>query len=199
MTKQRLAYIQIALEATIPLAGFFAWDWSLYFILLFYIIDLLAGEMTMHLKSRQIANYQEGKSRKEWFVQGAIGMLLFLAVLAGIHTMMKLYHPEINFAKEIHAFWTYEEMGIPQGYVLTPLVFLLSFQQYSFEFMLPARYRTMEIKSLWKPHFLALGLMCAGCLLALLLNAVVKVPEIVYVLAIVCAGAGFSLWKMRQR
>lgn len=195
MTKQRLAYVQIAMEAVIPLAGFFAWDWSLYFILLFYILDLLASEMTMHLKSRQIAKHHGGTNSKEWMMYGVGGFLLLAAVLAGIHVMMFMYHPEIQFILEISAFWEYEEMGIQQGYLLMPLVFLLSFQQYRFEFMLPARYRQIDIKTLWKPHYLALGIMLAGCALAILLNALVALPEIAYVLAIVV----FSLLKMRQR
>lgn len=199
MTKQRLAYIQIALEATIPLAGFFAWNWSLYFILLFYIIDLLAGELSMHLKSRQIAKYHGGKSVNEWVGYGALGFVLLISLLTGIHLMIALYHPGIDFGKEISAFWSYEEMGIQQGYLLTPLVFLMSFQQYRFEFMLPARYRTTEMKALWKPHYLAFVLMLTGCILALLLNLIVQLPELAYVLAIVAASAAFSLWKLRQR
>jgi predicted histidine transporter YuiF (NhaC family) len=197
MTKQRLAYIQVALEAAIPLAGFFAWNWSLYFILLFYIIDLLAGEITMHLKARAIAKYQG--TGKEWLRYALIGTGLFIVVLIGIHVMIALYHPDIQFFKELAAFWTYEEMGMQQGYLLTPLVFLLSFQQFRFEFMLPARYRTTDMKSLWQSHFLAMILMVIGCALAILLTFAIMVPEAVYVLAIVVGSAAFSLWKLRQR
>lgn len=199
MTKQRLAYIQIVLEATIPLAGFFAWNWSLYFIILFYILDLMAGEFTMHLKSRQIVKFQGGLSGRQWIVNGGIGLVLFVVLLSGIHLMFAMYNHGIDFSKEISAFWNYEEMGIQQGYLLTPLVFLLSFQQYRFDFMLPARYRNTDIKSLWRPHYLALGLMLGGCILALLINLFVSLPEMVYVLSIVVAAALFSLWKINQR
>ena len=41
MKKKTLLFIQIIGELAIPLIGFFFWNWSLYFILLFYMIENL--------------------------------------------------------------------------------------------------------------------------------------------------------------
>ena len=56
--------IQVAADAAIPLMGFFLWDWSLYFILLFYLLDLLASEIIAHLSARKIREYNGQKKRE---------------------------------------------------------------------------------------------------------------------------------------
>ena len=51
-------YIQILGDAVIPLLGFFVWNWNIYFILLFYLLDLLVKEVVIHFKSNRIVKFK---------------------------------------------------------------------------------------------------------------------------------------------
>lgn len=191
---KRMRYMQLALEAAIPLLGFFVWNWSLYFILLFYFLDLFASEFVMHLKARQVFLYQGKNEQKEWLSGAGLSFGLLIFVVLAAHAAVYHMHPGINFAHEIAAFWNYEEMGVPQGYLLAPLLLLMSFQQFRFEFMMPARYRTVTMKALWKPHYRALLFVSISALLAVAVSMVPGIPEVVYVLAIVLGASAYSLF-----
>lgn len=190
---KRMRYIQLALEAAIPVLGFFVWNWSLYFILLFYFLDLFASEIVMHLKARQVVLHQGKTQQKAWLSGAVMSSALLVFVILAAHAAVYHMHPEINFVHEIAAFWNYEEMGIPQGYMLAPLLLLMSFQQFRFEFMMPARYRTTTMKALWKPHYRALLLVALGALFAVGLSMVPGIPEVVYVSSIVAGASAYSL------
>ena len=118
--------IQLFGDALIPLLGFFWWGWSLYFIILFYLIDYLSNEIFRHIKSRKIVTYQKVKNSK-WLYKGLISATLLLGSYVLIHFAMRTIHPDINFTKEIVKFWTYKDLGIEQGYILLPLIDLPPF------------------------------------------------------------------------
>ena len=61
--------------------------------------------------------------------------ILFVFGLFVIHTAMFFIAPGIQFCTEVYDFINYEEMGIKQGYILIPLVLLLSYQQYKMTFL----------------------------------------------------------------
>src|SRR3989338_2668740 len=175
---KRMRYIQLALEASIPVLGFFAWNWSLYFILLFYFLDMFASEFVMHLKARQVVLHQGKNQQKEWLLGTGVSVGLLTFVILAAHAAVFHMHPNIDFAHEMAAFWNYEEMGIPQVYLLAPLVFLMSFQQFRMEFMMPARYRTLTMKALWKPHNRTLMFISLGALVALASSFLPGIPEV---------------------
>lgn len=196
---KRVLYIQLILEAALPILGFFMWNWSLYFILLFYFFDLLSNELTVQLKSHQINKYQGGKHQKEWVIRAimSIGILSLSFLL--IHVGMRLLHPEIDFMKEAIAFWTYEELGVQQGYLFLPLVFYMSYQEYKMQFLFPARYRTTTMKVLWRNHYYNRLMLLIGSVVACAVLFFTPLPEIVIVLLIIAAVAGISVWKINQR
>ena len=179
-------------DALIPLLGFFIWDWSLYFILLFYFLDLLAREVITHVKTRKIYEVQQLKNKQKWIRNGTLSALLLIVVVGIIHVAMLFISRGINFPSEIRSFWVYEEMGIQQGYILIPIVAYAAYMQFKMQFMLTGKPRTVLLDSLWKQHIFSLILIGAGACLALLISLIVPLPEIVYVLAIVAGAAGFS-------
>ncbi|MDX2359506.1 MAG: hypothetical protein QNK23_01780 [Crocinitomicaceae bacterium] len=190
--QQKFKYIQLGLEAIIPLSGFFFWDWSLYFILLFYFIDILVGEVIAHLKSGQVAAHHGGSTDKlEWIRKGLISGVVLLIGIAIIHIAMMFIAQGINFQEEIVAFWTYKEMGVQQGFLLVPLVAFAGYQQYKMEFLMPAKYRTTTITAVWKPHTQALLIILAFAGLCAGLVHMVQIPEVVYVLGIVIVSFGY--------
>lgn len=179
-------------DALIPLLGFFVWDWSLYFILLFYFLDLLAREFITHLKTRKIYEDQHLSNKQKWIRNGVLSALLLIVVVGIIHVAMLFISPGIHFPSELYHFWTYEELGIQQGYILLPLVGYAAYIQFKMQFLMPGKSRSVLVDTLWKQHILSLLLMGAGASLAVLISLILPLPEIVYVLAIVTGAAAFS-------
>ena len=186
-------YVQLVSDALIPICGFFLWDWSLYFILLFYFIDMVADEVILHLKSKKIVETQQ-VSKTVWLKYGVLSLIVFSISLLIVHFAMLFITDGINFWSEAVDFWNYEELGIKQGILLIPLVLLVSFMQYRMEFLLPARYKTMQLTVIWKKHIAALISIIALAGLCLALEQFVSIPELIYVLVIVVLS---SLYKHR--
>jgi len=194
MTRERLKIIQIVLEAAIPLMGFFFWHWTLYFILLFYLLDLIADHVFKQLAGFRIT--KEGTDNAIAGIRtGTLGFLLLLTIIFLVHLGMYAIDPQINFIKEIVAFWNYEDMGMKQGYFLLPLVLMASYQQYKMEFLMPARYKTYTHSQNWKLSFKAYLICIAGAGLVIALSSFIKFEEIVYVISIVAVTSLFAFLK----
>jgi hypothetical protein len=187
-------YIQIVGDAVIPLLGLFLWDWSLYFILLFYFLDILVNELIVHLKSRRIVQFYEQKaSTKRWILYGFLSAAVLTIAFLMIHFSMRFITPEINFSDELVAFWNYEEMGIKQGYVLLPLVLLVGVQQYRMTFLMVGKYRNLSLSNLWKDHIQALIFTLAFTGIVIGISYFFQLSEMIYVLGIVAVSTVYKL------
>ena len=186
-------YLLFVSDAIIPLLGLFVWNWSLYFILLFYLLDLVAREVLTHFKTREIYRAQGLKNTQKWQRKGLLSGMLFLFVVAAIHVAVLWMQPNINFSNEIVAFWKYEELGIQQGYILFPLIIYAAYAQYRMSFLMPGKGKTVVMDSLWKQHFIALGLILAGAALAAIIGSFVSIPDEVAVCTIVVAAGTYCL------
>ena len=192
MRKLNPKYVQLVADAVIPLAGILFWDWGLYFILLFYFLDMIASEVITHLKSKKTIEFSGigQKLRTSYGFQSAI----FLSItLLAVHAAMYFIDPAINFKTEIFAFWTYEELGIQQGYVLTPLVAFGAYQQYKMSFFMIGQFQKVTQNEIWNPHIKAYLVIIGAAGIAIGLAQVVDIPEMVYVLLIVVASTTYQL------
>ena len=188
-------YIQLFADALIPLLGLFLWDWSLYFILLFYFLDLISAEIILHLKSKKTVAFQGANGlKKEWLKWGVTSFLFLVMSVVMIHFAVYFISPGINFKTEALAFWNYEEMGIKQGYILLPLVFLVSYQQYKMTFLMAGRFRNTQLNPLWKKHIIPLILIIAFAGICLGISWFIYIHETVYVLGIIALT---TLYKFR--
>ncbi len=193
MTK-RVKYVQILLESLIPMLGFYFWNWSLYFILLFYFLDLVADEVITNLKSKAINKEQKlAYSRK--ITWPTLSLLMLTLIVFLIHVNMIQLVPGIDFAEEAYLFWTYTELGVQQGYVLLPLVFVAAFQKYKIEFLRPRKYRWIVHNDLWRQHILVMLLLIGIVCFVLGLSVFLIFSERVYVLGIVAGVAIFKLLR----
>ncbi len=192
MRKINPKYIQLVSDAVIPLAGILFWNWGLYFILVFYILDMLASEVMIHFKSKKSIEFY-GKGKKTRFSYGIQSVLLLLLSFVAIHAAMFFIQPEINFKEEIFAFWTYEELGIQQGYVLAPLIAFGAYQQYKMTFLMPAKYRTIAHVDIWKSHIRASLVILSAAGLVIGLAQVTIISELIYVLMIVGVSSVYRL------
>ena len=186
-------YVLLVSEAIIPLLGFFLWNWGLYFILLFYFMDILAQEIIMHVKSKKIVETQSIKDKKDWFLSGALSFFTVICAITLIHVAMHKIEPSIDFIKQIELFWTYEEMGMQQGYLLIPLVVFAAYSQYRMEFLMLKKDRVAELDIEWKRHLRALLVIIGFTGLAIGLSQVIILAEVVYVIGIVAFIAGYKL------
>jgi len=191
-------YILLLSDAIIPLLGLFVWDWSLYFILLFYLLDLLAREVLTHFKTREIYRVQGLKNKRKWQRKGFLSGMLFVGVVAAIHAAVWWMQPEIDFLKELQLFWEYEELGIQQGYILIPLIAYAAYAQYRMSFLMPGKAKNVLMDTVWRQHFIALLLILAGAIITALLGTFIPLEEtLVVCLIVIAVGAyGYFLEKV---
>ena len=188
-------YIQLFTDALIPLMGLLLWDWSLYFILLFYFLDLLSAEIILHLKSKKTIAFQGATGLKStWLKWGITSFSFLLLSIVMIHFAVYFISSGIDFKIEALAFWNYEEMGIKQGYILLPLVFFVSYQQYKMTFLMAGRFRNAQLHFLWKKHIIPLILIIAFAGICLGISWFIQLPEALYVIGIIALS---SLYKLR--
>ena len=117
MQKQQL-YIQLLGNLIIPACGFWLWNWSLYFILLFYLLDLIAAEIVTYLKVKKVKQLKTDEQLKSPTSSFIIVSLLFLfLIITEFHVGIAVLHPTIDFKLELLNFLLYEEMGIQQWIV----------------------------------------------------------------------------------
>lgn len=193
-------YVQLVGDAVIPLLGFFLWKWNLYFILLFYFIDMITKEVLLHVKSNKInvftnnpLNINRRNDKTLWIKYGSISLILFIFVLLLIHLSLPSIMLNFNASAEIKNFWFYKEMGIEQGYVLVPLIAFMGITQYKVEFILPANFTRITIKDLWKSHIQAMLVILAFTGLTFGLIKFLIIPEWIFVIGIVVFSSVYQL------
>jgi len=194
--QNRAIYIQLVGDAIIPLLGFFLWDWSLYFILLFYLIDLLASEVVILFKANKAQGNYTGKKRPFQMYSWSLFFLNILAFHSGIFMM----HPEIDFQKEFIDFIMYEEMGIPQGFVLIPLIGFIAYQQYQMEFVRTGLFLKAEAPKLWARHIIdRLNILIFALFITILLIFVPFSETVVLLTVVILSGLYQLLLSFRSK
>lgn len=115
----RIEKISILLgDVALPLMGYFFWDWNLYFILLFFMLDQLARVVFLHWRMK-LTELSAIEKRNQILK----AVFLFLSEVIIIHIVILFQNPSIHFLEEFSRFFHYKDMGIEQGYLLFPLVF----------------------------------------------------------------------------
>nr|AOE10995.1 hypothetical protein [uncultured bacterium] len=147
----------------------------------------------MHLKSKKITKTHNIKDNKEWFFSGALSLFTVFAMITLIHVAMYSIEPSIDFIKQIKLFWTYEEMGMQQGYLLIPLVVFAAYSQYRMDFLMMRKDRVAELNIEWKKHLRALLVIIGFTGIVIGLSQFIVLAEIVYVLGIVGLIAAYNL------
>ena len=105
-------------DAVLPLVGFLFWDWGFYFICLFFLFDLVIRALFLNKKLALLPSIVFPKS----FFLKSIALIILEIVL--LHLLSYVSLKPIIFTAEIWAFLSYEELGIAQGILLIPLLFL---------------------------------------------------------------------------
>lgn|SRR5690554_1262388 len=185
---QRLKLISAIGEAAIPLFGVLFLGWGLYFILLYYFLDLIVNEIFVYIKVNKAVDFQ----LINFSFRVRYGRLIFnsaLALLVLLLTHVSVYFivPEINFWKEFVAFLRYKEDGIPiaQGYILLPMVLLGNYQQYKMVFIKSGEFKRISWSKLIYKRRNALFIAIAGTTVSLIIAIFFSINEPFYVYAII--------------
>jgi hypothetical protein len=185
-------FIQAAADAAIPVIGYFLWEWNLYFILLFYILDVVASEIIAHLSARKIREYMGLKNMD--LKHPIVSFFLLLVACIVLHVFVGTAVPGIDFKQEALAFWFYEDMGIPQGYVFVPLIVFVAIQRYRMEFLMRGKFRTTSLSDFWKQHFRMYFMLIGGTGVLVGVAQWATFPELVYVMTAVVATTMYTLY-----
>lgn len=105
-------------DAVLPLVGFLFWDWGFYFIILFFLFDLVIRTLFLNKRIGLLPSIILPKA----FLLKGIGLVLLEVVI--LHFLVYLSLNSISFPAEIWGFLSYEELGFAQGIILLPLLFL---------------------------------------------------------------------------
>lgn len=180
--------IQAISETLLPLLGFFFFDWGLYFILLYYFIELLANELFVQLKIGKIKSFNpKAITIKKQIGYSLLHLVLIVLIILGASYASKQITPSLNFQQEIISFLAYEEAGIPipQGFIILPLVLLGNFQLYKMNFLMRGLYRIIPPIQLYQSRRRALVIAFLGCVLGIVLTYFFVLNEVLLLLLMV--------------
>lgn len=105
-------------DVLLPVIGFYAWHWSIYFLSLYLLLDMLFRALFNFYRAYRIQN-KEAFNTKQFI--GSI--LLFMSFSLFLILFNHSLYPEKSFLKECSHFFWYKDMGISQGFILLPLLF----------------------------------------------------------------------------
>ena len=94
-------------DILIPILGFFLWDWSIYFICLFFLLDQLSREVSHLFRMRYLKSRFQIRP-----ISYLRNILIFIGFVTMVHVYNYMLHPTINFAREMTAFFWYKDTGI---------------------------------------------------------------------------------------
>ncbi|MFO0496283.1 MAG: hypothetical protein ACK50Y_12185 [Flavobacteriia bacterium] len=187
-------YVQSFGDALIPLLGYFFWNWNLYFIVLFYLLDLIASEVFMYFKSKKILQVQGGKWQEN-VVYPFLSLIFMATAVLLVHLSVKLIEHGISFSKEIVAFWSYKDLGIEQGYLLVPLLFMVGFQRFKLEFIAQKQHEKVSMSRLWNVHFKENIILLALIGMVYGITFFWVFPEIVYLIGLILCTTAYRIFK----
>lgn len=189
MKPQHLKIVQLLAEMAIPILGYLFWSWSFYFLILFYILDFLANFVVFIVQEKKIRWYNSSpKIHIKQFV--IVSLLVLLTCVFAIFSCIHIY-PNFSVQSETIRFLMYEEMGIPQGALLLPLMAFAAYQQYKTSFLLTGKFRTISLSDFWKKHTNMYILVFSATTLLLSSTFLVILPEWVYVSLLILASTVF--------
>lgn len=126
MNNRATFIVQLIGDLAIPLLGYFLWDWSLFFILLFYLIENLFYSVFRIETIREIKKVVLKKDQTRDIKSLLKTLLLWSFECVLVHFLILEIYPKQSLFREWIHFLMYEDLGIPQGIILLPLLYFTS-------------------------------------------------------------------------
>ena len=139
-------------DTLIPLLGFFFWNWTVHFVLLFFVLDLFAKEILFHLKTFKILKTQGSSDPSKVLKTRVLSILTLLGIGIMSEILAMLIVPNYSFTQELYDFWMLEDTGFPQGYFLIPLIGFMVYMDYKLSFVKLKMHLKMSLQTFSKEH-----------------------------------------------
>jgi hypothetical protein len=139
MNKRTAFIVQLIGELVIPLLGYFLWDWSLLFILLFYLIENLFFSYFRIETVREVKKTVWKKEQPRELKIFSKSLTIWTIEFVLVHLFIAVIYPNQSFIKEWVDFFMYQDLGIPQGIILLPLIYISSRMKMKQDVMLNIR------------------------------------------------------------
>lgn len=190
MIKQH--YIQTIGELVIPLLGFFFWKWTLHHVVLFICLDLIFSHFFSILKYRKINAFGPDRNPKNEIIKSILlntSLVLVVLVLGNIAAI--LVQSNTTFSNSLHSFFFLKEFGIPQGYLLLPLLILANTQLYKLNFIKPQLFRHQTVRQLSTQSRFSLLVTISGSAIAIGIASLFPLVIPIWIWLIVFLGVKF--------
>jgi hypothetical protein len=190
--KQQAKITQLIGDMAIPIIGFYLWDWSMLFILFFYILDVAISTVFTFVKTKSINSFH----RSNYYPWKHIIIILLGYILSFylVYYLIVTISPKISVGNEMVHFLMTKEWGIPQFILLFPLLILGGYMQFKMSFLVPKANETTNIDSLWHEHVKLFMLIVGVIALLLGLSIWIVFPEWLYVWGMVLGSSGYRYY-----
>ena len=148
----------------------------------------------MYFKSNKILQAQGGKWQKN-LIPPLLSFVLIVTTVLLVHLNMNCIEQGISFSKEIFDFWSYKDLGIAQGYLLLPILFIVGFQRFKMEFIAQKQYETVSMSGVWGSHLKENSILLALIGLVYGITFFFVFPEIVYLIGLILCTAAYRIFK----
>jgi hypothetical protein len=187
---QQSKIIQLIGDLSIPILGYYFWDWNIYFILFFYILDVLISTIFTFVKTHKINQYQH-TNKWPWV---HIGLILFGYIITFYLLYFLIYqiYPKTDLTYQLKEFMMHKDLGLPQWILLFPLLIFGGYSLYRITFLMPKTYEKIQVKSLWHEHIQVFLLIIAVIGLLLGVSTWIVFPDWLYVWGVIL---GSSLYR----
>jgi hypothetical protein len=190
----KIKIFQVLSEALLPILGYFYWSWSFYDLLLFYFLDLIVASVFTFVKIKKKGMVQQQKSSFTGFI--SILLLCYVTITILALLLIPTILPTFDVVKDTSRFLLLEDMGLPQGVFLLPLVFYAGYLQYKMKFLqsnLAQRITVLQVK---KQHLQGLLAIIAILGLSVGLVQVISISELIAVFSLILLTAIYSFfWR----
>lgn len=193
MRQNQLKFIQAGSDLIIPLLGYFVWNWSLFFIVLFLLIDLFVFAVISFLKDQKIQQHQ-ARTYQFPFKHLGLTLVTFLVILALINQGFRWHTPNFKLLQNTLQFLATKEMGIPQGILLLPLITLGSYMQFKTQFILNRAFEKTSTQAIWKIHHLTNVVVLIATSVLISLIYLFFLPDWVYLLLIAVGSMSYRFF-----
>jgi hypothetical protein len=192
--QKNIKIFQTLSEALLPILGYFYWSWSFYDLLLFYFLDLFVASVFTFIKIKKIKEYKEQTTPLIGFISLMTWCYATMVLLALWITPTII--PHFNVIEATTRFVLMEDMGLPQGVFLFPLVFYAGYLQYKMKFLRPNLAQQISVNQVKKQHLQGLLTIIAILGLSVGFVQVISISELSAVFSLILLTAIYSFfWR----
>ena len=163
-----LTYIPVIGNFILMILAYLFLDWSIYFLFLFYLFDVLFFDFFQWRKNRKINQILDNINPPS-ILFNLFKALFFTCILElfFLNFLLEASFLGQTFYNEFLSFWTYTELGVQQGYVLLPILFLGSYLRIRQDLMKGIGIKRVVSKRIIKKTFYSFNMLRALILILL--------------------------------